>query len=341
MSRAPAPPQSASERVADPADVERFRIDLITLTGEAPSFARPIGVAVSGGPDSMALLVLAARAFPQACIAATVDHGLRESAASEARMVARQAEALGVPHTTLTVATPITGASLQAQARRARYQLLAGWAEEMKALAVATAHHADDQAETFLMRAGRASGITGLAAIRPRATVAGATLVRPLLGWRRAALRAIVRREGVSFVDDPSNADPRHDRTRYRRLLDQNEWLDPPALARTAAWVGEAERDLAAIGALMWRERARVAEGNVTFVPDDLPRDTLRRMARRAITTVREHHGISTPPFEAGANIEPLLDSLLMGKSATHAGVIAAARKTGWHFRPAPPRRSL
>lgn len=79
----------------------------------------------------------------------------------------------------------------------------------------------------------------------------------------------------------------------------------------------------------------------MTFAADDLPRDTLRRMARRAIATVREHHAITTPPFDAGANIEPLLDSLLAGKRATHAGVIAAVRKTGWHFRPAPPRRSL
>ncbi len=327
--------------MADAADIERFRADVIALTGEEPSFARPLGLAVSGGPDSMALLVLAAKAFPHAAIAATVDHGLRESAAGEARMVAGQADALGVPHVILTVDAPITGASLQAQARVARYALLADWADRFAALGIATAHHTDDQAETFLMRAARGSGVSGLAAIRPRVSVAGASLVRPLLGWRRAALRAIVRRAGVSFVDDPSNEDLRHDRTRFRRLLDQNEWLDPPALARTAAAVGEAERDLAQLAQLMWRERSALEGGGVRLDVSALPRDTLRRLARRAITTVRDGHQIATPPFDAAANIEALLDALSAGKRATHGGVLAAVRRGAWHFRPAPPRRSL
>lgn len=341
MSRGHAPRPSASDRVADPADVERFRSDLIALAGEMPSGARPIGVAVSGGPDSMALLVLAARAFPQACVAATVDHGLREGSAEEARIVAGQADALGVPHATLAVAGPIVGSSLQARARAARYEALATWAGGRDAVAIATAHHADDQAETFLMRAARGSGITGLSGIRPRAHVGGAALVRPLLGWRRAALRAIVRRAGVAFVDDPSNADLRHDRTRFRRLLDQNEWLVSPALARTAAAVGEAERDLAALGELLWRERASVEDGLVALAPADLPRDTLRRLVRRAITTVRDQHGIAAPAFDDAANVEPLLDSLIAGRRATHGGVVAGVRKGSWHFRPAPPRRSL
>lgn len=326
--------------MADQADIERFRADLVALTGEEPTFARPLGVAVSGGPDSMALLVLAAKAFPHAVIAATVDHGLRESAAGEARMVAGQADQLGVPHTILTVAEPIAGASLQAQARAARYAALADWADRFAALSIATAHHADDQAETFLMRAARGSGITGLAAIRPQAAVRGAALVRPLLGWRRAALRAIVRRAGVSFVDDPSNDDLRHDRTRFRRLLDQHEWLDPPALARTAAAVGEAERDLALLAQLLWRERSTAEGGGVRLDIGALPRDTLRRLARRAIATVRDGHRITQPPFDDAANIEALLDALAAGKRATHGGVLAAVRRGAWHFRPAPPRRS-
>lgn len=327
--------------MADPADVAHFRENLIALTREAPTADRPIGVAVSGGPDSMALLVLAALAFPDAVVAATVDHGLREASADEARMVGREAAVLSVTHDILTVTQPIAGASLQAQARGARYAALAGWADQRRTMAVATAHHADDQAETFLMRAARGSGITGLSAIRPTTAVAGMAVVRPLLGWRRAALRAIVRRAGVPFVDDPANADLRHDRTRFRRLLDGNEWLDPPALARTAAAVGEAERDLAELAAMLWRERATVEDKAVILTPAGLPRDTLRRFVRRSIAHVRAAHAVTSPPFDESANVEALLDALLAGRRATHGGVVAGVRRGDWYFRPAPPRRSL
>ena len=321
-------------------DVSQFHRDLLALTREAPTPARPLAVAVSGGPDSMALLVLAGAAFPGAVIAATVDHGLREAAAAEARMVAEEAAKLDVPHATLVVEKAISGASLQARARDARYGLLAAWMEAHGALAIATAHHADDQAETFLMRASRGSGVSGLASIRATTVIAGASVVRPLLGWRRAALRATVRRAGLPFVDDPANSDPRHDRTRFRQLLDRNEWLDPAALARSAAAVAETERDLGEMALLMWRERVATAEGIVTLDPAELPRDMLRRLVRRAIATVRATHAITAPAFDASANIEPLLDSLAAGRRATHAGVLAAPRRGRWHFNDAPPHRS-
>ncbi|ONF96640.1 tRNA lysidine(34) synthetase TilS [Sphingomonas jeddahensis] len=327
--------------MADAADVARFRQDLIALTYEAPTRERPIGVAISGGPDSMALLLLSALAFPDATVAATVDHGLRPGSADEARMVAAEAARLNVPHDVLAVAEPISGSSLQARARDARYGLLAAWADRQRAMAVATAHHADDQAETFLMRAARGSGISGLAAIRPGSVIAGAAVVRPLLGWRRAALRATVRRAGLPFVDDPANTDLRHDRTRFRSLLGHNEWLDPPALGRTAAAVAEAERSLGELAALFWRERVVIAEEVVTIDPQGLPRDTLRRLARRAIANVRAAGSIAAPPFDDSANVEPLLDALRAGRRATHGGVAAAVRRGIWHFRPAPPRRSL
>ncbi|THG42061.1 tRNA lysidine(34) synthetase TilS [Sphingomonas olei] len=327
--------------MADHPEVVRLRQDLIALTREAPSHDRPIGVAVSGGPDSMALLVLAALAFPDAVVAATVDHGLRPEAAEEARMVGREAATLRVPHDILAVSAPIEGASVQARAREGRYEALAAWAERRHAMAIATAHHADDQAETFLMRASRGSGVTGLAAIRPATTISGAAVVRPLLSWRRAALRATVRRAGLPFIDDPANHDLRHDRTRFRQLLDRNEWLDPPALARTAAAVGEAERELAEIAALFWRGRAEIRDEGVTLNPQGLPRDTLRRLARRAIIVVRAAAGITTPAFDDAANVEPLLDALESGRRATHGGVVVGIRRGSWHFRPAPPRRSV
>ncbi|QNE33133.1 tRNA lysidine(34) synthetase TilS [Sphingomonas sp. NBWT7] len=325
----------------DAADVARFRDDVLALIDTPLGPAAPLGLAVSGGPDSMALLLLARAAFPGAVAAASVDHGLRAGNADEARMVAREAAALGVPHAILGIDGELVGASLQARARGARYASLARWADAAGAVAIATAHHADDQAETFLMRASRGSGVTGLSAIRPRAVVAGAQLVRPLLGWRRAALRAIVRRAGAAFVDDPSNADPRHDRTRFRRLLDQNEWLDPPALARTAGAIGEAERDLAALADLLWAERATIGDASVAIDVAGLPRDTRRRHVRRAIALVRDGAAIATPAFDAGANVEALIDALDGGHRATQAGVIGSPRQGRWHFRAAPPRRSL
>lgn len=324
----------------DPVDVERFRGDLIALSGAAPTQAAPLGLAVSGGPDSMAMLVLAAEAFPGAVLAATVDHKLRSDAHEEALMVAGEAARLGVPHIILCPDVPIRGSSIQARAREARYALFADWAASENLMAIATAHHADDQAETFLMRASRVSGVTGLAGIRPRVRIDGADYVRPLIGWRRAVLRAVVRRAGVAFVDDPSNSDLRHDRTRFRRLLLENEWLDPPALARTALAIGEAERDLAAIAELLWKERVKSTAAGVAFCPDDLPRDPLRRMVRRAIATVRAMHDIAAPPFDGSANVEALLDTLAAGRRGTHGGVSGSIRAGEWHFRPAPPRRS-
>ncbi|WP_339501760.1 tRNA lysidine(34) synthetase TilS, partial [Pseudomonas canadensis] len=127
-----------------------------------------IALAVSGGPDSMAMLALAAAAFPGQVHAATVDHRLRAAAAAEARMVAAWCANAGVPHTTLVVAEPIGPGSVQARARAVRYELLLPWAAEIGASCLATAHHADDQAETFLMRAALGSGVAGLAGIRAR-----------------------------------------------------------------------------------------------------------------------------------------------------------------------------
>ena len=181
-----------------------------------------IGVAVSGGPDSLALLLLANAARPGRIEAATVDHGLRAGSADEATMVAKLCGELGVPHRTLLADWPEPPvANVQAAARAMRYRLLNEWAIEQGLAGVATAHHADDQAETLLMRLLRGSGVGGLGGSRKaRALSEEALLIRPLLGWRKSALEAIARGAGLSPVDDPSNRDPRHDRSRIRQLLE-------------------------------------------------------------------------------------------------------------------------
>jgi tRNA(Ile)-lysidine synthase len=315
----------------------RFRVDLDRIARDTN---RPFLLAVSGGPDSMAMLALAARACPGRLMVATVDHGLRADAPDEAAMVAAYCATMDVRHTTLRPDAPIAGASIQAQARSSRYALLADHARAEGAGAVLTAHHVDDQAETFLMRAARGSGLAGLAGIRARTEIAGMTVLRPLLDWRRAELRAIVRRAEIPFVDDPSNLDDRHDRTRFRRLLGENEWLDPPHLARSAATLAEADGDVRAIVDWLWGERAVVAACEVRLAIDGLPREVLRRLARRAIGRVRADAQITQPDWSDSVNIERLLDALMMGKRATQAGVVASVRGGGWRFRVAPARRT-
>src|SRR4051794_28920400 len=144
----------------EPALAERFARDLDALI--APD-AR-IGIAVSGGPDSLALLLLAAATRPGRIEAATVDHALRRESRDEAAMVHDLCETLGVPHRTLTVEWQEKPESaLQERARKQRYALLSAWASERGLDAIATAHHLDDQAETLVMRLARGSGVRGLA----------------------------------------------------------------------------------------------------------------------------------------------------------------------------------
>jgi tRNA(Ile)-lysidine synthase len=320
-----------------PAAVARFAAELGALCPRPGAEDAPLALAVSGGPDSMAMLALAAAALPGRIVAATVDHRLRDEAAAEAALVAQACECLGVAHAVLAVpAPPPAGANLHGWARQERYRLLGAWAEAAGAVVLATAHHADDQAETFLLRANRASGLPGLAGIRAAGPLPGGaavTLIRPLLGWRRAALREVAEGAGLGFADDPSNADPRFDRARIRRLLAERDELDPAALARAARHLAEAEADLDLLARRCWAERAVAEHGEVTVRGEDLPRTLQRRLAALAIEQV------ARGAVDRGANLESLLDALAAGSAATQGPVEARAGPLGWRFRLAPPRR--
>ena len=189
-----------------------------------------VALAVSGGPDSLALMQLAARwcaergERPELSVL-TVDHDLRPASRDEAVMVGRVADALGLPHTILTwVDHGAKDSSLQARARVARYDLMAAHAHAHGIPALVTAHHLDDQAETFLMRLKRGSGLDGLSAIPEQGSWAGITLLRPLLDLPKARLVATLEEEGLPFATDPSNADVRFERVRMRQST--------PALAK-------------------------------------------------------------------------------------------------------------
>lgn len=226
---------------------------------------RGLVVAVSGGPDSVALLVLLAewssRDRPPDLLAVTVDHGLRPEAADEALMVGRLCADLGVAHRTKHWSGHKPQTALQEKARAARYALLAEEARAFGATAIVTAHTADDQAETMLMRMAAGSGLSGLAGMAPRSTANGIMLARPLLGIEKSRLVATCNARGLSFVSDPSNEEPRFTRIRWRRLL--------PGLAReglTAGRIGQLARRLAradeALDRLAVRALAAVSAGD-------------------------------------------------------------------------------
>jgi tRNA(Ile)-lysidine synthase len=202
-------------------------------------------LAVSGGPDSTALLVMAAEWAGARLCAATVDHGLRPEGAAEAAAVARLCDRLGVPHATLVWEGEKPAARLQERAREARYYLLAAEAKRVGARVVVTAHHLDDQAETVLFRLMRGSGIAGLAGMAARTRRGDVEIVRPLLGFAKADLVAFCDTRGLAYVSDPSNENPRFARARLRRLM-ADEGLDAPALARLARRAGLVEAALAA-----------------------------------------------------------------------------------------------
>src|SRR5882757_8202540 len=204
-------------------------------------------LAVSGGPDSVALMWLAARwrrslARGPKLVVVTVDHGLRPEAAREAREVKRQATALALTHRTLRWrgAKPKTG--LPAAARDARYRLLAEAARSYGATHILTAHTRDDQAETLLMRLLRGSGIAGLSAMARETGRDGVTLVRPLLSIAKSRLVATLGKAGIEYADDPTNRDTAFTRPRLRGLLPMlaAEGGDARGLARLAARLARA-----------------------------------------------------------------------------------------------------
>lgn len=290
-----------------------------------------LGLAVSGGPDSVALLLLAAAALPGRVEAATVDHRLRPENAQEAEAVARLCGELGVPHTTLPVS--LESGNVQSEARRARYAALAGWAEARELVAVATGHHADDQAETLIMRLNRASGVAGLAGVRPRGPIPGTPvgLIRPLLEWRRSDLAAIVGEAGIEPAQDASNADDRFDRARLRKALAAADWLDVPAIAQSAAHLADADAALAWSAELEFGGRVKRDPFGMTYRPF-APRAIALRVVTRIVTELDE--------APRGSAVARLFDSLAAGQPASIGALVVRPNAGGWSFARAPARKA-
>ncbi|WP_144097281.1 tRNA lysidine(34) synthetase TilS [Croceicoccus sediminis] len=294
-----------------------------------------LGLAVSGGPDSLALLVLAQQLMPASIHVATVDHGLRAESAQEAAMVAQVCADLGVPHDTLPVELE-AGGNMQARARTARYSALGNWAQRREIRCVATAHHADDLAETLLMRLNRGSGLPGLAAMRDRAPMPGRkdiTLIRPLLTLPRADLAEVVERAGLEPADDPSNADPAYDRARIRAGLAEADWLDPMRLAASALHLRDAADILEFAARHEFAAQVTMSEDGGQFAYNPAgPRAVRFRVLEEIVAR------LATEGSPRGEQLARLMEALETGQKATLSGVMCTPRAGSWHFTAAPPR---
>ncbi|WP_230426471.1 tRNA lysidine(34) synthetase TilS [Paragemmobacter aquarius] len=279
----------------------------------------PLGLAVSGGGDSMALLHLAVAAGVPVSVA-TVDHGLRAEAADEAAGVARSCAALGVPHAVLHWHWDGAG-NLQDSARRGRLALLSAWARQSGLSAVALGHTQDDVAETFLMRLARGAGVDGLSAMAARREVGGVTFLRPLLAVSRGELRDWLRARGAAWVEDPSNANDRFARVRARRSLSglADAGLSVASLAAVASQMAEVREALDAQAAHAAAHVARIEAGDVLFDAVGfarLPAETRRRLLLAAVMWIS-----SAEYGPRGADMIRLRDAVAAGRAATLAGV--------------------
>jgi tRNA(Ile)-lysidine synthase len=319
--------------------------------------APAIVLAVSGGPDSIAMMWLAARwrraltRGPQ-LVAVTIDHGLRAEAAREARDVKHLAKTLDLPHRTLRWSGDKPKTGLPAAARDARYRLLAKAAQAASATHVLTAHTQDDQAETLLMRMSRGSGIAGLAAMARQSQRDGVVLARPLLHIPKARLVATLKKARISFADDPTNRDSSFTRPRFRALMPAlaAEGFDARNLARLASRLARANAalEILADGAERYLALGQRDPDHAGFDANAfaaLAEEIRLRLLLRRIDRVG-HEG----PAKLG-KVEALLAALdravaptgpangRIGLKQTLAGALVSLVDGRIRIEPAPPRR--
>ncbi|MGF7162202.1 tRNA(Ile)-lysidine synthase [Rhodoligotrophos appendicifer] len=264
-----------------------------------------IALAVSGGPDSLAMLALvdAWRSHrddtaPRLTVL-TVDHGLRPESAAEASSVKRQVEGRGLAHVTLRWEGRRAGGGVQEAARAARYQLMLDWCGQNGASHLLVAHTRDDQAETILMRLAHGSGVDGLAGMAASTNRGAVVILRPLLDVSRAGLGRVLQGTKLVAALDPSNDDPKYERVRMRRLLPciESAGVTTAAIARTARRMAEASAALEEVAAgIIAASCSLHAGGFVVIEPEKLavaPREIIRRVLEKALRVVG---GLDHPP---------------------------------------------
>tara|TARA_R110000772_G_scaffold41803_11_gene97441 strand:- start:968 stop:1915 length:948 start_codon:yes stop_codon:yes gene_type:complete len=308
--------------------VDRFRVAMAALVPDFENSDDIMGLAVSGGPDSLALLLLAHDCFPGRISAASVNHDLRPEAGDECDFVAALCAERGIAHYTLKPATPIRG-SIQAEARKARYSLLNTWVENRNIAWLATAHHADDQLETLIMRILRGSGIDGMSAIRSKR----GHVIRPLLSFSKDMLLHFIIAQGIEPIDDPSNKDQSFDRVRVRDALAQLTGFDISLANQSAAALDDAR------AAIHWTvdglAAAHISRTNDGCILDrfDFPNEIVRRLLLKCL------HICDPALSPRGRQLEPIMRGLERGKTLTIGNILCKGGST-WTFTPAPKRNN-
>lgn len=324
----PVTPDLKSQRPVDAAEFERLMGDL----GSPENLA----IAVSGGSDSMALCLLAARWAAingHSVKAVTVDHGLRAESSDEAAQVGRWLSARNIEHHILRWSGPKPKTGIQAAARNARYALMADWMAEEGIADLALAHHAEDQAETFLLRAGQGSGIDGLASMAPVSRRQGVRILRPLLGTLKSRLTATLEAANQPWIEDPSNQDLKYTRVQLRTVLPglSERGIDPVRISALAGKFSELRRRLCRIDRIAISACSTLhPEGFVTLDADYLSKLPLILRCRIIRQLIHAISGFPYPPRRAA------IDRLVTGLSAGNefrGATLGGCRLLPWRGR--------
>lgn len=307
---------------------KRFAQALDRLVPAFASNDQKLGLAVSGGPDSLALLLLALQAYPGRIAAATVDHGLRPAARTEAEFVASICRERGISHEILRPVVPIRG-SIQSAARHARYGLLHDWMKENHIHWLATAHHADDQLETMIMRILRGSGIDGMSGIREKRT----NIIRPMLHFQKSELISYVADQGLDAVDDPSNRDQGYDRVRVRNALQDLEGFDTSLASQSACALGAAREALEWVAEQLAIEHITTTDIGCSLTKTAFPAEIQRRLLLRCL------HICDPSLSPRGNQIDQTIIALEKGETVTLGNILCRGGEN-WSFQTAPKRRN-
>ena len=310
------------------------------MTGQTPDLAladffdanpmRRIGVAVSGGGDSLALLYLLADWAKTRSVdvyVATVDHGLRPEAPQEAIDVGLHCAHLGFPHETVIWRDWDHQGNLQAEARAARYRLLGEWGRRHILDVILLGHTQDDQAETFLLRLARRAGVDGLSSMNALFHRDNQAFGRPLLSVSRQSLREFLLQKGISWVDDPSNEDPQFDRVRARQTLQHLKTLgiEPASLADVSANMRDARTALEAQVKTVADAHAQMDRGDLSMPLALLSSEPLEIQRRLLVAGLNWVSGAAFPPRREA--VARLLQNLATGTDSTLSGCLVTSAK--------------
>lgn len=336
-STGPSTSSSTGRSTSSPASMTSFTAtafikklaDLTPFSGnQAKNQNMHFALAVSGGADSLSLLALAAAAKKKTphwrFTVLTVNHGLRAAAVKETRHVAKLAKAAGLASQILTYKGTIPDKDIQAAARDIRYGLMSDWCVKHKADYLVTAHHLEDQAETFLLRLARGSGLDGLSAMQSVGNRNGVTLLRPFLDVPRARLHKTVAKAGLEAISDPSNMNRRFARVRMREKMDllAEEGLTAPRLAETAGRLLQARKALEHIADMVMQSAVRVDDYDIAHLDHAALRDQPEEILRRILNRILTPYGGYPPRAESVQRIldEVFLTSRYPQKGATQGG---------------------